>query len=267
MKQISCLIFLILPILLNAQTGTIWRMGTNLGNQKEFNFNSPNPIYSQNCVNGCNSPEGNSTMDDGNGQVILQSTGTDVYDGNWNVLPNGNAIGRGAGAGNGALILKHPGNSNLYYVFSIDAGTNLNDDTLAEGLQYALVDITLNGGTGSVISKHNIITDSVFEKMSFTRHCNGIDWWLVVNKWGSNVYYSYKISTTGIDTIPIVSHAGMVMSDTLAGYPFSYSFRAGSMRISPNGKILGNTCLGSSSNFMGRNLQLFSFILKNSNNL
>jgi hypothetical protein len=250
-------IALLFPLLLQAQTGSIWRMGTNNGNQKEFNFNPPNPIYSQNCANGCNSPEGNSTMDDGNGNVILQSTGSDVYDGNWNVLPSGNAIGRGAGASNGSLILQHLGNASLYYVFSVDAGTNLNDDTLAVGLQYAVVDISLNGGTGGVISKHNVLTDSAYEKMSCTRHCNGVDWWLVVNKWGTNAYYSFKISAAGVDTVPVISHAGMVMSDTLAGYAFSFSYRAGSMRISPNGKWLGNRTKG--SNGRGRNLQLFSF--------
>jgi hypothetical protein len=233
-------------------------MGTNNGNQKEFNFNPPNPIYSQNCANGCNSPEGNSTMDDGNGQVILQSTGTDVYDGNWNVLPSGNAIGRGAGASNGSLILQHLSNPNLYYVFSVDAGTNINDDTLAVGLQYAVVDITLNGGTGGVISKHNILTDSIYEKMSCTRHCNGIDWWLVVQKWGTNAYYSYRITTAGVDTIPVISHAGMILSDTLNGYSFSYTFRAGSMRISPDGKYLGITN-GGQIDGDGRGFQLFLY--------
>jgi hypothetical protein len=112
-------ILLLLPFVTIAQTGTIWRMGTNINNQKEFNFNAPNPIYSQNCPLGCGTVEGNSTMDDGNGNVILQSTGTRVYDGNWNLLLNGDSIGRGSGASNGCLILPYPGNINQYFIFSV----------------------------------------------------------------------------------------------------------------------------------------------------
>ena len=118
MKLRIYLIILFFSPLLRAQTGTIWRMGTNINNQKEFNFNAGNPIYSQNCAAGCGTVEGNSTMDDGNGNVILQSTGTRVYDGNWNLLQNGDSIGRGAGASNGCLILPHPGNNNQYFIFS-----------------------------------------------------------------------------------------------------------------------------------------------------
>lgn len=249
---------LLLRQTLTAQTGTIWRMNTNLSNQKEFNFNPGNPIYSQNCAVGCGTVEGNSTMDDGNGNVILQSNGNTVYDGNWNVLPNGDSIGRGAGASNGCLILPHPGNSNQYFIFSIDAGTNLNDDTLAVGLQYAIADMTLNSGLGAIISKNNVLCDSTYEKMSCTRHCNGVDWWLVVHKWGTNAYYSFKITALGVDTIPVISNSGMVFSDTLSGYSFQYTFRAGSMRISPDGNLLCETGGGNPAGF-GRNLQLFKF--------
>jgi hypothetical protein len=249
---------LMLQTTIKAQTGTIWRMGSDLNNQKEFNFNSPNPIYNQNCPAGCSTPEGNSTMDDGNGNVILQSNGNTIWDGNWNLLPNGDSIGRGLGASNGCLILTHPGNSNLFYVFTVDAGTSLNDDTLAVGLQYAIVDITLNGGIGAVVSKNNVLADSVYEKMSCTRHCNGLDWWLVVHKWGTNAYHSFKITSNGIDTVPVVSQAGAVLNDNFAGYSFSYTFRAGSMRISPNGKRLGSTTGGNPAG-NGRNIQLFNF--------
>jgi PKD repeat protein len=250
-------LFLLIPSVLKAQTGSIWRMNTNITNQKEFNFNPPIPIYTQNCPVGCNSTEGNSTMDDGNGNVILQSDGNRVFDGNWNIIPNGDSIGNGSSAANGCLILPHPGNSNLFYVFTVDAGLNLVQDSLARGLQYAIVDMTLNGGIGAVISKNNVLTDSAYEKMSCTRHCNGVDWWVVVHKWGTNAYYSYRVSAAGIDTVPVVSHAGMILSDTFAGYSFSFSYRAGSMRISPNGKYLGNRNQG--PNGKGRSLQLFNF--------
>jgi hypothetical protein len=150
---------LFIQLTLKAQTGSIWRMGSNSSNQKELNFNPPNPIYSQNCPAGCATSEGNSTMDDGNGNVLLQSNGNTVFDGNWNIIPNGDSIGNGSSAANGCLILPHPGNSNLFYVFTVDAGLNLLQDSLAKGLQYALVDMTLNGGIGTVISKNNLLTD------------------------------------------------------------------------------------------------------------
>jgi hypothetical protein len=252
-------VMLLLTQTLKAQTGTIWRMGTNINNQKEFNFNAGNPIYSQNCATGCGTVEGNSTMDDGNGNVILQSTGTDVYDGNWNILPNGDSIGYGNSAGNGCLILQHPGNSNLYYIFSVDQSTYTPYDTLAVGLRYAIADMSLNGGIGEVISKNNVLCDSAYEKMSCTRHCNGVDWWIVVHKWGTNAYFSFKITANGIDTLPIISHTGMVLHDSIMGYNPNPIRRAGSMRISPNGKYLGNTSVGAGPVSAARNIQLFLF--------
>jgi len=253
-------VLLLMQFTLKAQTGSIWRMGTNINNQKQFNFNTPNNIYTQNCATGCNTVEGNSTMDDGNGNVILQSTGQKVFDGNWNLLPNGDSIGFGNGAGNGCLILQHPGNVNQYYIFSVDQATAPPYDTLAKGLQYALADMTLNGGIGAIISKNNLLLDSAYEKMSCTRHCNGVDWWLVAHKWGTNAYFSFRLSQTGIDTVPVVSNSGMVLHDSLAGYQHSHTFRGGSLRISPNGKYIGNSCIGGSiPDGAGRNLQLFTF--------
>jgi hypothetical protein len=260
MKKYLFLFYLLLlqTITIQAQTGSIWRMGTNINNQKQFNFNTPNNIYTQNCSFGCSSPEGNSTMDDGNGNVILQSTGRKVFDGNWNLLPNGDSIGFGDGAGNGCLILPHPGNIHQYYIFTVDQATAPPYDTSAVGLRYAIVDLTLNGGTGAVISKNNVLADSAYERMSCTRHCNGLDWWLVVHRWGTNRYYSFKISTNGIDTIPIISQSGPPLSDTFAGYSYNQGFRYGSMRIAPNGKLLGIT-MSDNNNGGGDNFQLFQF--------
>lgn len=256
---IFSVLLLLITTLTKAQTGTIWRMGTSLSNQKEFNFNAGNPIYSQNCAAGCGTVEGNGTIEDGNGNVILQSTGTDVYDGNWNILPNGDSIGYGNSAGNGCLILQHPGNSNLYYIFSVDQATGPPYDTSAIGLKFAVADMTLNGGIGAIISKNNVLCDSAYEKMSCTRHCNGVDWWLVVHKWGTNAYYSFKISVSGIDTVPVISQTGMVLHDSIMGYSPDPIFRAGSMRISPNGKYLGVTTVGVGPVSSARNIQLFQF--------
>lgn len=252
-------VLLLVHLTLKAQTGTIWRMGTNINNQKEFNFNAPNPIYSQNCPVGCSSPEGNSTMDDGNGNVILQSNGRKVFDGNWNLLPNGDSIGFGDGAGNGCLILPHPGNATQFFVFTVDQATAPPYDTAAIGLRYAVVDMTLNGGIGAVISKNNVLCDSAYEKMSCTRHCNGVDWWIVVHKWGTNSFYSFRLTSAGMDTVPVISNSGPIINDTFGGYSFNYGFRYGSMRISPNGSYLGTSTAGAGPNAGGRNIQLFEF--------
>ncbi len=101
------------------------------------------------------------------------------------------------------LIIPHPGNASLYYVFY----------TLNGGLQYCVVDMTLNNGLGDVVAgeKDVLLSDwrTINEiKLAAVQGCDCI--WLVVRSTTSNQYYSYRIDTKGINRIPVVSDCGLL---------------------------------------------------------
>jgi len=76
------------------------------------------------------------------------------------------------------LILNLPGSDSLYWFFYPDQITD-NTDTFAKKLRYAVIDMSLNGGLGKVILKHQIMLDTSSERVEGIRHCNGKDWWII----------------------------------------------------------------------------------------
>ena len=96
--------------------------------------------------------------------------------------------------------------------------------------------MNLNGGLGDVIIKSQFLEDSLCEKIAATRHCNGIDWWVVVRKSNSDYFVSFLINSQGVDTVPIysLSNLGLFQTQGLSVHSIKY----GQMKISPNGKLI-----------------------------
>src|SRR5690606_24219149 len=101
------------------------------------------------------------------------------------------------------------------------------------GLTYSEVDMAADNGKGDVISLNNRLITPVSEKIVAVQHSNGTDMWVITHHWGSNAFYSYKITAAGVSTVPIISNAGLVTggADSVGNY-------AGWMNISPDGSRL-----------------------------
>jgi len=103
------------------------------------------------------------------------------------------------------LLLPHPGNDSLVYLFTIGV-------TTYDGLYYTLINYKANNDSGIVIQK-NIQLQNVpaFDGLTAVRHGNGRDWWVLFKKWdgtgqtGNNLTYRYLINSIGIDTMLIQS--------------------------------------------------------------
>jgi hypothetical protein len=96
------------------------------------------------------------------------------------------------------LLIPHPGNNSLVYLFTI--GVNSFD-----GLYYTLINYKANNDSGIVIQKNIQLQNApAFDGLTAVRHGNGRDWWVLFKIWdgtgqsGNNLTYVYVINPNGI---------------------------------------------------------------------
>jgi len=166
--------------------------------------------------------EGSSSISDATGNLLFYSDGNKVWDNTNTQMPNGFGLGGGTGScAQACIIIKQPGNANMYYIFTVDQTAG------PLGFSYSTVDISLNGGLGDVVIKNTLIYNQSSEKISATYHCNGVDIWISTHDYGSDLYRSVLLSSTGVGA-SVTSAVGPVLN--LAGYT-----GLGTLKFSPDG--------------------------------
>lgn len=169
--------------------------------------------------------EGCSTMADASGNLIMYTSGLSIWNRSHVVMPNGNGLLGNGSATQSGVIVKQPGNTNIYYVFSVDAAGGAN------GLRYAEVDLSLAAGMGSVTSKNNLVWSPSSEKITSVRHCNGTDVWVLSHDWLSGDFRANLVTAAGVNTVGVISTIGTPQSS-----PAQW---AGQIKLSPNGRKIG----------------------------
>lgn len=153
--------------------------------------------------------EGSATMSDAtSGTLLLYTDGVTVWDRTHSQMPNGFGLSGDVTTTQSALIVQQPGNDSLYYVFTVPADGALTD------LRYSIVDMSLNGGLGDVAVKNSFLAagDTIAEKATAIRHCNGKDWWVIFHALGNNHYLAWKLDSLGLGAFPVVSSVGTVIT-------------------------------------------------------
>jgi gliding motility-associated-like protein len=244
MKKIVLFSFLLFSTIVFSQgEANNWFFGQNAG--LNFNSSTPTPISGS-----LNTYEGCASFSDTNGNLLFYTDGTTVWDKNNNPMPNGNGTLKGdPSSSQSAIVVPHPGNSNLFYIFTVGANDYNNQGELinpTEGLHCYTVDITANGGLGDVIGKSIDLSDGKnaqwTEKVTSVKGADCNTFWVIslVN----NTYYSYKIDDViGLNTTPIISPVTYFANDT-RGY----------LKVSPDGKKLASATYGQNSRLI-----LYSF--------
>ena len=166
------------------QEASNWAFGSQAGLTFDLGAGTVTPTQTAITTN-----EGCSSISDENGNLLFYTDGRTVWNRNNEVMSNGDYNG-GTGllgdpsSTSSGVIVPHPTNSNLYYIFTVDEphhnnawafpnqgpadqnGNPLdvyhetfgdfqtvpdNDDGFNNGFNYSLVDMTLNGGFGDVV--------------------------------------------------------------------------------------------------------------------
>jgi gliding motility-associated-like protein len=151
--------------------------------------------------------EGTACQSDANGQLLFYTNGEVVVDREHEVMPNGSGL-NGSFSTSQTLIVRDPGDSTQFYVFTIPANVG-QVTTLYNGLAWSRVEMTLNGGLGAVTQKNQQLAPEVTEHLTATFHANGTDIWVLAHGWNSDIYLAYLVTCQGI-LGPVESHAGRV---------------------------------------------------------
>lgn len=213
--------------------GNIWYFGDHAG----FDFSTGAPVevfggqaHYVDCPS-CHA-EGGAVICDSTGTLLFYTDGTQVWNRQHAVMPNGNGLMSNASSTQSALIIPRPGSDRFFYVFTVD---DFHINGLQYGFRYSLVDVCLDGGFGDVlVSQKNVpILDSVAEKLAGVRHANGTDYWVLVHKWQSDAFYAYPVTAVGLGA-PVISNIGSTHPTGMGGIGSSI----GQMKVSPNGAKL-----------------------------
>lgn len=223
LKNIFLLLFislLILP-LYSQKEASIWYFGKNAG----MNFNNTPPIALNN--GSLNTLESSGTISDSFGNLLFYTDGKTVWARDHSIMSNGTGLEGSDDASQSGLIVNHPENDSIYYIFT----TPYSFDYL-DGMKYSIVNINSNNGLGEVIEKNTLLHPNSSEKASAVFHANGKDVWIIGHEWGNNNFFSYLLTKHGINKCPIINSIGYqyVSSQYSSGIASNQGF----LKFSPN---------------------------------
>ncbi|MDH6310872.1 hypothetical protein M2451_003683 [Dysgonomonas sp. PFB1-18] len=175
--------------------------------------------------------QGSASIADKDGNFLFASDGTTVFGRDRKPMPNGTGLPGNEMNMQAGLAIPVPESDNLYYLVvpPYPKGSNT--------ITYSVIDMTLNGGKGDIVSgKKNIALplipgmDPLYDinvNIAAVEHGDGVNYWLASRI--NNAIYTWLITKDGFST-PIQS-------------PFGYDFGAvevnhenGFTNFSPNGK-------------------------------
>lgn len=203
---------------------TNWRFGNRAG--IAFS-NGAEPVN----FSDMTSLEGCATISDNNGNLLFYTNGVEVWNNNNDIMPNGSGLLGDVSTSQSSLIIKKPGSSSIYYIFTLDKRG------YDSGLNYSEVNMSLDVGLGDVTTNKNIQIEQgpLTEKMTFTRHGNGTDFWVIVHKLNSSEFLAYQVSSSGVSLTPVVSDPGAIYSTYYGTMKISSSY---DRMASTNGKTV-----------------------------
>lgn len=201
-KYILSTCFLISAVFVFAQKqANTWYFGNRVG----LDFNQSPPLALSNGT--ANSSEGSAAMSDNNGKLLFYTNGVNLQNRKHETMPNGSGLRGEVSSTNNTVIVPMPGNDSMYYLFTI--GSAFEEIPV---FSYNIIDMKGDGGFGSVVVKNIEVEDTVLEKITAIRHCNKRDVWIVIQKWNTDQYYAYLLTSAGLNLSPVISSTGLIIS-------------------------------------------------------
>ena len=223
MKKILLLVIICCNSVFSQKQTDKWYFGN--GAALDFGTGTPSVIASG--MGGYAPSEGCSVMSDASGNLLFYTDGVTVINKNHLQMANGSGLMGGVSSTQAALIVPQPGSNGIYYIFTTDdyGGPN--------GLRYSIVDMNLAAGIGSVTVKNSLLLNPSTEKITAVKDPFNNRYWVVGHEWGSNVFYSYALTSTGL-SVGIPSAIGTAHTGTMQN---TY----GQMKFNPCGNKIALT--------------------------
>jgi hypothetical protein len=211
-----------------------WFMGYGAG----LDFTSPPPTTIAGAISSYEAAAAFS--DPVTGELLFYSEGVHVWNRLHIPMPNGSGLKGNNSSTQGALIVPMPGSATRYYLFTADAVEN----DFKNGLRVSVVDMTLDGGRGDVVTRDSLISLGVNEKVIAITRCSDDSFWLIAHGYDNNTFIAWPVTRAGFGA-PVVSMVGTALVKSADA--------AGQMRASHDGRRLA---LARAS---GRAVDLFDF--------
>ena len=202
-----------------------WHFGIN--NAISFNAGYPAVVNNSQII----SEEACATISDSTGNLLFYTNGDTIWCRDNSIMPDGTGLSGRPNIQQGVLIVPLPGTTNIYYVFTIGKSRSSN----SRELSYSIINMTLNDSLGDVSSKNTLLDSNVTEKLTATKNGDDSDFWIVEKNLYSNAFKAYSLTSTGLDTVPVVSAVGV---------PIQKDDYTGAIKISNNGCWLISTIRG-----------------------
>lgn len=251
MKKTLFILFTTFTTVILAQgEASNWAFGNNAGLAFDLTNGTVTPVST-----AVNTSEGCSTISSSAGDLIFYTDGRTVWDRNNQIMPNadyasGNGLLGDPSSTSSGLIVPSPVNTNQFYIFTVDephhnnawafpnqgpadqSGNPIatyqetfgnfqtvpdNDDGFNNGFNYSLVDLSLNGGLGDVVSSEknvplitydvNDANQSLYkcaEKITAVQGSDCDSFWVITQFVDS--FYAFKIDANGVNTTPVISN-------------------------------------------------------------
>ncbi len=164
------------------------------------------------------------------GALLFYTDGVRVWDALHRTMPNGLDLLGDESSAQSALIVPKPKSPGIYYIFTAGVGAYVPGPN--QGLRYSVVNMARNNGFGDVTEKNVTLLDSSAEMLNATRHCNGIDYWVMAHELGSSRFVAWLVTEDGI-TDTVISDIGPVLESDSASPSIA--------KFSPSGKQLAVT--------------------------
>ena len=208
-------VFLITACAFGQGEANNWYFGQNAG--LNFNTTPPTPVTGNLITN-----EGCASFSDKDGNLLFYTDGTTVYNKNHQSMPNGRNLRGNPSSTQSGIIVPHPGDPNLFYIFTV--GANFGDGE--PGLNSYLVDMTLDNGLGDIFSGPIDLSkgeaNQWTEKVTSVKGSECNTFWVI--SLVRNIFYTFKIDENGLDETPIRSLV-----------PYQSTDRRGYLKVSPDG--------------------------------
>ncbi len=230
--SILTIVFLILPLNFWGQgEGNNWYFGTYAG----ITFNTSPPSLLND--GQLSTSEGCASVSSKDGSLVFYTDGSTVYDINHNVMPNGTGLFGNPSSTQSSVVCPKPGTYNYslrrfnaYYIITIEVSNGTSAGGNNGGVRYTEVDMTTNGGLGSVVSSRkniHLFGTTTIEGANIAKHANGCDYWIIGKEVGTTNIRSYLITSSGVNNTPIISTALSIGAA-----------HVGSIKISSNSKLV-----------------------------
>ena len=202
---------------------------------------SPSVTYKAWSNSTYRSYEGTAAINDNAGNLIAFSNGRGLWGASGATISTGllagnenGSVGQRSSAVQGIVVIRHPFNPNKVYILTSDDALTTTD----MGVNYSVYDIVSNTMTTPIrLRDDNGQYYRTTEQIDATFHTNGFDVWIVVRQSGNGNpanfrnFFSYKLTCSGLDTVPVKSVAGPVVKGT-----WSQNWERGALKFSWNGK-------------------------------